>query len=163
MRFHAIPADMVTLVVCVAASGILFWRWQRRAQLLPFVLYGALLALTTLKNTSEGARYISSMFAPFYVSGALVLAERAKRIPMLAQAAGVAVLFGILLFVSHREVQARVARSASVEDETAGLIGLMRSRPRESACPFEFLPALEYYFPNTTIRSYRRAPTRRRH
>lgn len=155
MRFHQIPADMVTLVVCVAASAILFWRCPRRTQLLPFLLYGSLLALTTLKNTSDGARYISSIFAPFYVSGAVLLAERAKGVSRLLQAGCVSALFGILLFVSHGEIQARVARSGSMENELARLIGIVRSRASARVLvPFEFLPSLEYYFPDATIRSY---------
>jgi hypothetical protein len=155
MRLHQIPADMLALSVCVALAAILLWRSPRRAQLAPFLLYGLLLLLVVFRNTAEGARYIASLFAPLYVTGAVLLVERSKRIPTVLQAGAVAALFGILLFVSHREVQARVARANSAQGETAGLIGLMRGHPSAKVLvPYNCLPSLQYYFPEAAIRSY---------
>jgi len=155
LLFHQIPADMLTVSVCVAVGAFLLWRSPRRAQLLPFLLYGFVLAVAIFRNTSEGARYISSLFAPLYVSAAVLLAERAKRIPALLQAGAVAALFGILLFVSHREVQARVAHAQSAQDDTTGLIGLMRDHASANVLvPYDCLPPLQYYFPKATIHSY---------
>jgi len=154
LRFQQVPADMWTVSVCVAVGAVLLWRSPRRAQLLPFFLYGVLLTMAIFRNTSE-ARYICSLFAPFYVTAAVLLAERSKRIPTVLQASVVAALFGILLFVSHREVQAKVARANSAQGETAGLIGLMRDHSSAKVLvPFDSLPSLQYYFPDATIHSY---------
>jgi hypothetical protein len=154
LRFQQVPADMLTVSVCLAVGAVLLWRSPRRAQLLPFFLYGLLLTIAIFRNTSE-VRYMASLFAPFYVSGAVLLAERAKRIPAVLQTGAVAVLFGVLLFVAHREVQAKVARSSSVYDDTAGLIALMRGHPSASVLvPFDSLPALRYYVPAAASHSY---------
>jgi hypothetical protein len=163
LLLRQIPADMLTVSVCVAAGAFLLWRSPRRAQLLPFFVYALLLTMAIFRNTSEGARYISSLFAPLYVTAAVLLVERAKRIPTVLQAGAVAALFGVLLFVSHREVQARVARSSSVDDRAASLIGFMRGRPSAKVLvPFECLPSLQYYFPDASIRSYSPDATRAR-
>jgi hypothetical protein len=154
LRFQQVPADMLTVSVCVAIGAFLLWRSPRRAQLLPFFIYGLLLTMAIFRNTSE-ARYISSLFAPLYVGGAVLLAERAERVPALLRAGTVAALFGILLFVAHREVQAKVARSTSMGDDTAGLIALMRDHPSANVLvPFDCLPALRYYFPEAASHSY---------
>jgi len=157
---HQIPADMLTASVGLALCAFLIWRSPRRAQLLPFLLYGLLLTMAIFRNTAEGARYISSLFAPLYVSAAVLLAERAKRVPAWLQAGAVAAVVGILLFVSHGEVQARVAHSRSAHNEVSDLITFMRGRPSAKVLvPYEYLPPLQYYFPDASIGSYPPAAT----
>lgn len=152
-RFEHFPMDMAALSVCVIAAAILVWRSPWRNRLLPFLLYGSLLMLTTLKNTSESARYISSMFAPFYVCGAVLLAERAMRIPMRLQAGAAAVLFGVMFFVAHREAVARAVPNRS--DETTIVLDWMSGHPTAKVLiPALYLPTLQYYFPHAIIQSY---------
>ncbi len=152
-RFEQFPMDMAALSICVIAAAILVWRSPRRNRLLPFLLYGSLLTLTTLKNTSEGSRYISSMFAPFYVCGAVLLAERAMRIPKRLQAATAAVLFGVMFFVAHGETAARTTSNRF--DETNIVLDWMSSHPSARVLiPALYLPTLQYYFPRAVIESY---------
>ncbi|MGA7234883.1 MAG: glycosyltransferase family 39 protein [Bryobacteraceae bacterium] len=152
-RFEQFPMDMAALSICIIAAAFLVWRSPRRNRLLPFLLYGSLLTLTTLKNTSEGSRYISSMFAPFYVCGAVLLAERAMRIPMRLQAAAAAVLFGAMFFVAHGETAARTVSNQS--DETNIVLDWMSVHPSARVLiPALYLPTLQYYFPHAVIQSY---------
>jgi hypothetical protein len=152
-RFVQFPMDMAALTICVIAAAVFFWRSPRRSQLLPLLLYASLLGLTTLKNTSESARYICSMFAPFYVCGAVLLAERATRIPARIQAAAAAALFGAMLFVAHGEVTGHTLLNPS--DQTAVVMDWMRSHPSAKVLvPALYLPTLQYYFPSSSITSY---------
>jgi hypothetical protein len=116
-------------------------------------LYGSLLGLTTLKNTSDSARYISSVFAPFYVAGAVLLSGIARRIPIALQAGAAVALCGVMLFAAHREVAARAA--ASTPDETTIVLDWMRGHSSAKVLvPAAYLPAVQYYFPNASVRSY---------
>lgn len=152
-RFAQFPMDMAALTVCVIVAAVFFWRSPRRRQLAPLLLYASLLGLTTLKNTSESARYISSMFAPFYVCGAVLLAEKARQIPARFQAAASAVLFGAMLFVAHREVAAHDAPNPS--DQTPLVLDWMIGHPSAKVLvPALFLPTLQYYFPSASVTSY---------
>jgi hypothetical protein len=152
-RCGQFPMDMAALTICVIAAAVFFWRSPRRSQLLPLLLYASLLGLTTLKNTSESARYICSMFAPFYVGGAVLLAERAIRIPALLQAVGAAALFGLMLFVARGEVAAHTLTDPS--DQTPVVMDWMSSHPSANVLvPALYLPTLQYYFPNASITSY---------
>jgi hypothetical protein len=152
-RFGQFPMDMAALSICIVAAAILLWLSPRRSQLLPFLLYASLLALTTLKNTSESARYISSLFAPFYVCGAVLLAERAMRIPTRLQAGAAAALFGVMFFVAHREATARAAPNRS--DDTTIVLDWMSGHPSAKVLiPTLYMPTLQYYFPHAVIQSY---------
>lgn len=152
-RFMQYPMDMAALTICVIAAAVFFWRSPRRNQLLPLLLYASLLGLTTLKNTSESARYISSMFAPFYVCGAVLLAERARQIPASAQAVAAAALFGAMSFVARGEVAAHTLPNLS--DQTPVVLDWMSSHPSAKVLvPALYLPTLQYYFPTASIASY---------
>lgn len=152
-RFSEIPMDMALLCASIAITGVFLWRSPRRNQLLPFVLYAALLGLTTLKNTSDTARYISSLFAPLYVVAAVLIASRLQRVPALVQGVAVAALGLALVFISQPEVAAHQA--ANPLDETPGLIAIMQAHPTATALvPVDDMPTLSYYFPQATIKTY---------
>jgi Dolichyl-phosphate-mannose-protein mannosyltransferase len=152
-RFVQFPMDMAALSICVIAVAVWLWRSPRRNQILPFLLYASLLALTTLRNTSESARYISSLFAPFYVGGAVLLTEHAKRIPMRLQAVAAAALFGLMFFVAHGVTMARAVPNRS--DDTMIALDWMSAHPSAKVLiPAAYLPTLQYYFPHAVIQSY---------
>jgi hypothetical protein len=151
-RFGQFPMDMAALTVCVIAAAIFFRRSPRRGPLLPLLLYASLLGLTTLKNTSESARYISSMLAPFYVCGAVLLAERVTRIPALVQAFASAALFAAMLFVARGEVAAHALTNSS--DQTVVLDWMTGHSSAKVLVPALYLPTLQYYFPAASIASY---------
>jgi hypothetical protein len=152
-RFDEIPMDMVLLCVSLLIALIFFWRSPRRNQLLPFVLYSALLGLTTLKNTNDSARYISSLFAPLYVTAAVLTVPYLRRVPALVQGAALAALGLALLFISQPEVAAH--EMPNPLDEIPGLIAVMRAHPAATALvPVDDMPTLRYYFPRATIKTY---------
>lgn len=154
MRFVEIPMDMAALCLSIAVCATLVWRSPWRRQLLPFLLYGLLVGLITLKNTKDDPRYISSMFAPFYVSAAVLLAWGARRVPALLQASAAAILCGVMFFTAYGQVAAQ-ATAPYVVDEAESLIALMRSHSSASVLvPADYLPPLQYYFPNAMVRSY---------
>jgi hypothetical protein len=151
-RFEQIPMDMAFLGLALVICVIWIWRSPRRVQLLPFVIYAGLLGMTTLKNTNDSARYISSLFAPLYVTAAVLAASKLPRIPAIATAA----LAAVMAFVAYGELAARPA--VSPLDETVPLVAIMRNHPAAKVLvPAVDLPTLAYYFPEATIRSY--APT----
>jgi hypothetical protein len=152
-RFAQFPMDMAALTIFVIVAAIFFLRSPRRSQLLPLLLYASLLGLTTLKNTSESARYISSMLAPFYVCGAVLLTENARRIPARLQTAAAAALFAAMLLVARREVAAHALPNPT--DQTPVVLDWMSSHPSAKVLvPALYLPTLQYYFPSASVASY---------
>lgn len=153
-RFFDYPSDMTILAACAIIAAILIWRSPLRRELTPLVLFGILLALTTLKNTLDEGRFISGLFAPFYIAAAILLIERLRNVPLLVLRSAAAALFIALIFISRPQVIA--GPSVARVDDTVSLIAAMRPHATAKVLvPALQLPQLQYYFPQAHIESYR--------
>lgn len=150
-RFDEYPMDMALLCLGLAAIVLLVWRSPRRNQIAPLLVYAALLGLTTLKNTTDSARYVSTLFGPIYVAAAALIAPRFKRLPIAAQAGALAALGLTMTFVGQREAAAKTRPNPS--DEMVALLAVMRAHPAATILvPFEDMPTLRYYYPQATVK-----------
>jgi hypothetical protein len=123
--------------------------------LLPILTYAALLFLSTLKNTATAPRYISSLFAPVYFVAAVILFDRLRRVPKTL-AIGGSVLLIVALAISAWRVTVLPVLKPRRPSDAQLLISFIRQHQHISyIVPWGFLPTLEYYFPDTSIRSLR--------
>jgi hypothetical protein len=154
-HFALSPFDFTIFFLCFSVALVGIWRSRHRNVLLPILTYATLLFLSTLKNTATAPRYISSLFAPVYFVAAVILFDRLRRVPSAIALFGSAALAVALAISSWRITVLPVLQPRPPSDAQL-LISFMREHQRNSyIVPWGFLPTLEYYFPDTSIRSLR--------
>ena len=148
------PLEYIAFFVLFASAAILIWRSTYRAVLLPVLIYPALLFLTTFKNTADAPRYISSLFAPVYFVAGVLICEKLARIGAQRLTAIALLIAGTFCLSAYRITVAPM-KVRKHELPIQGVLAFIKAHPDKSyLVPAVMLPTTQYYFPNTTIRSY---------
>ncbi len=151
-RFAFERADCLVLASCFALTAIFLWRSPRRTELASVIVYPLLLLLTTLKNTSDSARYFSSVPAPMIAVGAVLAFEQLRRVPGAVFKVATAALATLLALVVFQPAMLRGA------DEGLDIMTLRENLGQQKAhkilVPSRYRPSLAYYLPDREILAF---------
>jgi hypothetical protein len=148
----------------LAILGTLPWVARQAARrgagrpLAPFVIYAALVGLTTLRNRSPSATYVSSLMAPLGLTSGVALGHALSRVAS-ARLRYAAAAVGLAALLTDHTVNALLPRYAVPPTTPVDqLVADLRRRPWPHhdtiLLPRELLPTLTYYFPDQPFIAY---------
>ena len=144
----------------VIGVSLLAWIFLRRVEnnrhiLYPFVIYGALMLLATMRVTSGTPRYALVFQPALDVLGGCILAVFLAKARRPATAYALAAILGIALFT---ETWINLLRHPVLTDpRLSSLLVYVRENHLENdrmLVPQADVPTLHYYFPNSHLRGY---------
>lgn len=155
MRLRESPFEYLLLIAALASIPVIV---KKHRFLLPAALYGALILLTTLRNTSTFPQYIISAFPAFYLllfAGfhALFAKMTKFRCSVVSAVLTLAALLNGYLYFSHTVHNSLQPMPVQV----TSLIDLKKSLPADTMPVFinrDYVPVLHYYFPGSRFVSY---------
>ena len=151
-RVVASPLEYGLAVVCGLFAAVRWRRLSSTGALLPFLIYAALMLLTTLKNTSLNPTYVSSILPAMAVVSGIVLAAWLGRLPAAPKAVMATILLVLIAIggVWHLVDQQRRAHDFNLNQV---LVENVRQSGSIAAIvvPYEYMPTISYYFPQMKV------------
>ncbi len=144
----------------IAVSLVIYASLKNRPAAGPYLVYSLLILMTTLRNTSGTANYISSLLPPLYVASGLALAEfmrsRSERLRIAVVVSALSALIFWNLFNSLPEARTRVA--SMTYTEMMDFIEANSLGERDVVVDRLLLPTLRLYFPQRRYLSFSGTP-----
>ena len=154
-HFSDSPVEYIVLLAGTALFTLSLARRRAPLFLAPLLAYAVLMLLTTLKNRSLSATYISSILPPLFVVSGMAIASALKGLrPVYSIFATAVVLISVGL--GGYALLLRQAAQPMYRPEQ-GIIAAIRGNRMERSnvlVPSDFLPAISYYFPQMIIHGY---------
>jgi hypothetical protein len=157
LRFTSNPVEWIL----IAAALALFFRrrlWRQVPEVLPFIVYSALMILVVLRVNSEEPRYVMPFFPSLLIFAGWTLGWELSRIKssngILLRYGSVAAICVTLFCVTRWHLTGYLERQDPCPGATLAAI---RERGLEAAklvVPQMTLPMLHYYFPRAAFRAY---------
>ena len=153
-----IKESFIEFVLIVCSIGFLYRRRKQYYWLLPFALYGGLVFLVTIRNTSFFATYISSLMLCLLVAAGIFVEHSAnairKKVLRLAYLAGIFIIITInsVLFFLHFANNSK--QHPTVEFSSAAVSYFTSQRMHTIASPSGYIPQLHYYHNDRHLESY---------
>jgi len=157
LRLHTAPFDYAIVAIFTIAAVLFYRRLPHRYLVLPCLVYGGLMFLTTAKNTSLNYTYVSSLLPPLLIVSAVVLVWLLSMLPAAPRIAATVAFLALVLFGTYWEVFRPGARSPE-RNTLDTVVEFVRDHPewqnRRVLVPFDYLAVFDYYFPAMTVRAY---------
>ncbi|MGA1995890.1 MAG: hypothetical protein ABSH45_08930 [Bryobacteraceae bacterium] len=153
-KFKTYPAEFVLPMAAMLAAVWLIRRPKARPALVPFVCYGALFFLVTLKVTAPFTYYHASLMSTLAVVTGYVLGEIWLHTRALARIAVAAVVVLSLVWLDTTLYRERMIERQAPSLATDVLSYIARSGVKKLFLPFELVPTLHYYRPDVAAAGY---------
>jgi hypothetical protein len=157
LRLQTAPFDYAIVAIFTLAAVLFYRRLPHRYLVLPCLVYGGLMFLTTAKNTSLNYTYVSSLLPPLLIVSAVVVVWSLSMLPALPRHAATAAFLALVLFGTYWEVFRPAARSPE-RNTLDTVVEFVRTHPewqnRRVLVPFDYLAVFDYYLPSMTVRAY---------
>lgn len=157
LRLHTAPFDYAIVAIFTIVAVLFYRRLPHRYLVLPCLVYGGLMFLTTAKNTSLNYTYVSSLLPPLLIVSAVVLVWIFSTLSTVPRHAATAAFLVLVLFGTYWEVF-RPAMQSPARNTLDNVVDFVRTHPewqtRRVLVPFDYLAVFDYYFPGMTVRAY---------
>jgi len=154
-RIVSSPVEYFVLISMSCYFLYLFWRRRAPLELTPFFLYATLMFLTTLRNRSESAYYVSSLvaaldFVSAYLLWMLLQSQHKLR-------SGIVAFILLVIAANNFYFYYRPVSRSSPDETTTALIDMLSQsgvQEERLLVPRLYQPMVHYYFQGANISSY---------
>jgi hypothetical protein len=153
-KFKTYPEEFVLPVAAMLAGIWLIRRPKARPALVPFVCYGVLFFLVTLKVTAPFTYYHASLMSTLAVVTGCVLGEIWLHTPAVARIGMAAVVVVSLVWLDTGFYRERTADRQAPSLAADVLSYTARSGVHTLFLPFDLVPTLHFYRPKVTVTGY---------
>jgi hypothetical protein len=157
MKFTASPWEHWFMLAGFVAAVVLWRRLDHRREALPWLVYGVVFVLATLKVTLEFTHYRGTIAAVWVMAAGIAIGHLWKYSGTVVRAAvaAVAVLCIVMQTIGYRaEAAVRSDEATSAEQ----VLNFLRERPvppgKTLYVPFYLIPTLHFYHPDLNAVGY---------
>jgi len=145
-RISASPVEYALMALSVLILAYVVSKHKREYWLLPFVIYTALLALTTLRNKSLNYTYLSSFLAAMYVIMGAMLAKAIHLKQILPRTALIVLIVLALFINNHLYFKYHYNPPDNHRDRIVAYLA-SKDVSTKIMTPNQYVSMLQYYFP----------------